>query len=427
MGSTTYYQTTFRARELAASVRPARETERWASMSIDERIQREPNLNRIRREIAPYLASHPDRFFGSVVVLVPQGSVIFEPIENFGHLPAAYRGAVENVGFLTIDQGEHIALDGQHRLIALREVISSKEQFGPNQHTVGDDEICVIVIEFESDKKTRTIFNKVNRHAKPTGASDNIITSEDDGFAIVTRRLLDQDLDGPFAPRHLLGTDRELVEWQRTSLTKTSTKLTTIAALYETVKDILTVNGFKHFSEKDDPIAPPEVQLADAFELASEWWHAILAMPQFQSVLSDPDVLPELRFSPIDQSALLYRPVGQISLVKGLAQAYAQARGEIDLSELVERAAQVNWSPISTNYWRDVIVRPDGRMISKKDAYELAADLLEYLVSPDTVDDETKVLLWTKWNLARGKAVGPDVADLEPEEMPQELPTPVAT
>ena len=64
MGSTVFYQSQFTARELVSSVRPARETDGWASMTIDDRMQRVPNLVRIRREIAPYLASHPDRFFG---------------------------------------------------------------------------------------------------------------------------------------------------------------------------------------------------------------------------------------------------------------------------------------------------------------------------------------------------------------------------
>ena len=49
-------------------------------MSIEERMQREPNLARIKREIVPYLARHADRFFGSVIVLVQPGSVEFEPI-----------------------------------------------------------------------------------------------------------------------------------------------------------------------------------------------------------------------------------------------------------------------------------------------------------------------------------------------------------
>jgi DNA sulfur modification protein DndB len=394
-------------------------------MSIDEKMQREPNFLRIRKEIAPYLASHPDRFFGSLIVLVPKGSITFEPIAGLASLPAAYSAGLEDMGFLTLGVGERIALDGQHRLLALREVITGKGQYGPFQHLVGDDQVCVLVIEFESDKKTRTIFNKVNRHAKPTSPSDNIITSETDGYAIVARRLLDSDLSGPFVAREYQGVPKEIVEWERTSLTKSSTKLVTLASLYETVVEILTTAGYSHFSEQDDPVAPAEVQIAEAYEVAADWWFAILEMPVFKSVLDDPNLIPELRFSATDSSALLLRPVGQVSLVRGLCQAYRRNRGELAIEELVRRASLVNWSPISSNYWRDVIVRADGKMIARKEAYAMAADLLEYLIRPATVDEEALMSLWSRWNLARGKVIAGDIDGLPPEELPQDLPTPV--
>jgi len=424
MGSTVYYQTTMRARELSTGVRPARETERWASMSIDEKMQREPNFARIKKEIAPYLASHPDRFFGSLIVLVPKGSITFEPLGDLAKLPAAYSAGLEDMGFITLGAGERIALDGQHRLLALREVITGKGQYGPFQHEVGDDQVCVLVIEFENDKKTRTIFNKVNRHAKPTSPSDNIITSETDGYAIVARRLLDTDLGGAFIAREHRGVPKELVEWERTSLPKSSTKLITLSALYETVIDILTGAGYRHFSEHDDPVSPPELQLQEAYVVANDWWSAILEMPVFQAVLENPDLISEIRFSATDSTALLLRPVGQVSLVKGLCQAFRRNRGEVSIEELVRRAQLVNWSPISSNYWRDVIVRPDGKMIPRKEAYQLAADLLEYLISPATVDDEAQMSLWSRWNLSRGKVIA-GYDDVPPEELPQDLPTPV--
>jgi DNA sulfur modification protein DndB len=425
MGSTVYYQSQFTARELVSSVRPARETDGWASMTIDDRMQREPNLVRIRKEIAPYLASHPDRFFGSLIVLVPKGTITFEPIESLIDLPAAYSRDAKNIGFITLGKGEHIALDGQHRLIALREVIQSKDSYGPLQHVVGDDEVGVIIIEFEEDKKTRTIFNKVNRHAKPTSASDNIITSETDGYAIVARRLLDASRGAPLESRVINGQSHDFVEWERTSLAKQSTKLITLAALYETVIDILSTAHYKSFSEAEDPVAPPEAQIDDAYELASEWWNAILEIPVFVDVLADPSLIPGIRFSATDTNALLLRPIGQIALVKGIAQAFRRNRGEVSVQELVRRASMLNWSPLSTNYWRDVIVKPDGRMIARKEAYALAASLIEYLISPSTVDDETQMELWVRWNSARGKVVTAGIDDLAPEEMPQDLPAPV--
>src|SRR3954454_8251164 len=117
----------------------------------------------------------------------------------------------------------------------------------------------------EPPRNPRRIFNKVNRHAKPTGRSDNIITSEDDGYALVTRRLLDTDLDAPFATRMVNDQQYEPVNWTSNTLPQKSSKLTTISALYESTQDILTYEGYKGFSEKESPVAPDEETLGTAY------------------------------------------------------------------------------------------------------------------------------------------------------------------
>ena len=64
MGNTNYFQCMMKADELVRAVRPAREIDGWASMSIGEKMQRRLNLNRIKNQIVPYLVRHADRFFG---------------------------------------------------------------------------------------------------------------------------------------------------------------------------------------------------------------------------------------------------------------------------------------------------------------------------------------------------------------------------
>lgn len=423
MGSTTYYETTMTARELTNSVRPARETDAWASASIDERIQREVNRSRVMSTIVPYLAQHPDRFFGSFIVLVPKGAVEFEPLtELVGNLPAAYRSSSQNIGYLTIDKGELIALDGQHRLLAFREVIQGGANLGPLWSEVGDDEVCVLLVEAESPQKTRRIFNKVNRHAKPTGRSDNIITSEDDGYALVTRRLLDTDLDAPFANRLINDQQYEPVNWTSNTLSQKSWRLTTISALYETVQDILTYEGYKGFSEKESPVAPDDETLDTAFEKVSSWWEMILTMDAFRAALMDPSTIPDTRFDADNPHTLLMRPVGQIALVKGLVYALMFSNGALPLTEVVRRANKLDFSCPPSSMWRDTIVRADGRMVARKEAYDLAARLIAYMIAADYMSEETKQRLWEDWNKARGKQPHAELDELEEHEQPEDLP-----
>jgi DNA sulfur modification protein DndB len=426
MGSTTYYETTMTARELTNSVRPARETDDWASASIDERIQREVNRSRVMSTIVPYLAQHPDRFFGSFIVLVPQGAIEFEPLtELIANLPAAYRSSSQNIGYLTIDKGELIALDGQHRLLAFREVIQGGTGLGPHWSEVGDDEVCVLLIEAESAQKTRRIFNKVNRHAKPTGRSDNIITSEDDGYALVTRRLLDTDLDAPFASRLINDQQYEPVNWTSNTLSQKSSRLTTISALYESVQDILTLEGYKKFSEKESPVAPDDDLLDSAYEKAASWWEEILKMDAFRSALNDPPSIPNVRYDSDNPQTLLMRPVGQIALVKGLVYALMSSNGDLSLSEAVRRANKLDYSCPPSSMWRDTIVRADGRMVARKEAYDLAARLIAYMIAADFMSEESKQRLWEDWNKARGKDPHTGIDELEEHEQPEDLPEPL--
>ncbi len=348
MGSTVFYETTMTARELTSSVRPFREKDGWASQSIEERMQRDVNITRVRKTIVPYLAEHPDRFFGSFIVLAESGAIEFEPLGDIVKgLPSAYRSSSEDIGFLTIDRGELIALDGQHRLIAFREVIqgasgTENSTFAP---VVGDDQVCVLFIEHENSQKTRRIFNKVNRNAKPTGKSDNIITSEDDGFAIVTRRLLDDSLHAPLAIRHSGdGTERELVNWHQANLSPKNRELTTITAVYETVKAILTFNGFQGFSEESNPVAPTEESLSKGYEIAADWWNEMLELPPFKEALADPDGIPDIRFANDNPGTLVLRPVGQIVLVMGVVEALERSKGALSYQDAINRCALVDWS-----------------------------------------------------------------------------------
>jgi DNA sulfur modification protein DndB len=164
MGNTTFYQLMMPARELVTGVRPAKELDEWANFSIEEKMQRELNTKRIRDEIAPYLARSKDRFFGSLIVLAWHSKVAFESLADVNvKLPNAYKSAIEGIGFVTIDGGHLIALDGQHRLVSLEQVVKH-DVVGSEAMSVADDDISVILIEWENNEKTRRIFNKVNRY-----------------------------------------------------------------------------------------------------------------------------------------------------------------------------------------------------------------------------------------------------------------------
>ena len=441
MGSTPYYVATMTARELVSTARPAAETDAWASASIEERMQREPNLRRVRDQIVPYLAQHKDRFFGAIIVVVPEGSIEFDPVTNYvRNLPPAYRQEGEAMGFIILGKGEYVILDGQHRWYAEREVILSTEYLGDEQRRVGDDDLTVIFVENTDLRKTRRIFNKVNRYARPTSRSDIILTSEDDGYAIITRRLLDADNeDAPLAEREIVDEEGrvsryELVQWHSSTLSKTMRHLTTIGAVYDNVKSILMLDGR---DDLDRVVSPPERVLEAAFEKVAPWFFMLLdRLDAYREALADPDSIRVKRFDVDHPHTLLLRPVGQIVLVRGITRAMRLSgdaetgRPRLTLDQAIERINKIDFSASANSIWRDTIVRASGRMVARNEAYNLAANLLAFLIAAEYYTPEEQWELWDAWNIARGKETDEHkIAELEAQgatgELPKDLPAPV--
>ncbi|MFE5603890.1 DNA sulfur modification protein DndB [Streptomyces coelicoflavus] len=382
MGSTPYYVTTMKVSDLVQIARPASEQEEWATTGLTERLQRELNDIRVRTEIAPYLANSPDRFFGAIILLLDSDEEPeFEPLSEVAKsLPKAYRSTMgkDSFGFLTIDSGERIILDGQHRFAALREVFIMRNVVGEYAKDVGDDEVTVIIVPRISTQHTRKIFNKVNRYAKNTSRGDNILTSEDDGFAILTRRLADDG--GPLAGKNHKG--ESLVNYKNNTIAERSTQLTTLSAIYETVRIIAEhYDMADDLNEKKTHVRPPEDTLDQGYEHVEGWWATVLdGMPKLKYGRDNTKLLPELRAKDADYG-LLFKPATHIVLFQALSQMLKADPG-LTLEDAVKRTYQLDWK-ITDPLWRDVLINSAHNILTKKENYNLAADLITYMVVGD--------------------------------------------
>ncbi|MBN3897630.1 MAG: DNA sulfur modification protein DndB [Nostoc sp.] len=412
MGNTDFYQAKMSARDLVQGVRAASSLEEWKGMSIEERMQREPDLKRIKGEIAPYIAGTQDRFFGAVIVLVYKGEIYFDSIKDWvsSKAPRAYQSVADDIGVITIDGGSLIMLDGQHRLLALEMVIKKPDEVsGECREEVPNDDICVIFINHEDNEKTRRIFNKVNRYAKTTSRGDNIITSEDDRSAIIARKLL---LDGAPLGVKANGSSDVIVEWKNNTLAARSTKLTTISVVYESVKLILAHNSVP----LDPTVRPTEEELEEYYGWAEQLWNTVLEKLQpYREALIDSSQIPEMRKDNHPYS-LLFKSAAQIALFKGVIIAI---RGDlISLDQAVQRANKIDWR-MSSEIWTNVLVTPGGTMARAQQAQNLGGKLIAYLISADKMTQEEIEALQREYNNAHGV----DINDPDAELIP--LPKPV--
>lgn len=143
-------------------------------------------------EIVKYLKNVPGRFLGAIIVAAHGGNPLYHPVQMQDP-----DGLLVNLdsefGVLEFNGSQsYFALDGQHRLKAIKDVVKQNPE-------LGDEDICVLIVSHadteQGRERTRRLFTNINKHAKVTTKAENIALDEDDSAAIITRWLL---LEHPF-------------------------------------------------------------------------------------------------------------------------------------------------------------------------------------------------------------------------------------
>lgn len=397
MGSTKYYQAVMRADELAATVHAAMDFEEFDSFMASERMQRKLSEERVERQIVPYLTNSADRFFGSIIVLVYKPERFnFETLSQLGSvsLDPAYREVGSTMGALTIEGGKLFALDGQHRLHALRTVVGEKVTprlklpiDGPYRDQVKDDMLSVIFLEFFDTERARRIFNKVNRYAKPTSKSTNILTSEDDGLAIIARSIAGLDDPGKFdstvtPPIPLaMNNGKPTLAIEGSSLRQTDPNLSNLEFVYKSVKAICDATGQPALDEATTIVRPDDEKLRVAYEVCVTWWKALMNdFDPYRQALKFPDLIVQSR-AHAERHSVAFRPVGQEAIIHGLMDAHK--RTKLPAEELIRRLNKLPLS-LEDDCWIAVLLGGGETRVRILGYTPLAGLLISYmLIGPD--------------------------------------------
>ena len=336
MGSWAYYIVKMQMKDIVKEVGFASEI--YNNKTLDDAIQRSLKESRVKNEIVEYLAKRSDRFFSSIVVAALGGNPTYSPVEitddpKFALLrPGGFGDAF---GVLTFDGGQrYFALDGQHRLKAIKTLIEQAEDNIPDlPEDFLEEEVSVIMLvrEEANDAKFMTsyrrIFSSLNRYAKPTDTDTNIIMDEDDAIAILTRRLL---------------TEHEFFLWQGRpdtnpvlktrgkNLRSGDTYFTTLQTLYSMNEKLLKtpVREAEGFASKTYKMFRPSEEILDAlFSELVMYWDALLN--EIPLLRSDPTRMRE-HDAPLENADeladnLLFWPIGQ-ELLAGVARSLLNRR-----------------------------------------------------------------------------------------------------
>ena len=223
-------------------------------------------------------------------------------------------------GVLTFDDTlKTYALDGQHRLTAINNLINETPHEAPAGFS--DEKISVIFVVPSEDttrdeflKSYRRLFSSLNRHAKPTDENTNIIMDEDDRFAIVTRRLFSEcdffKWDGL--------DENPRIDTTRTneSLTAGSSAYATLIALYRMNITLLwdpELQEDEQTYKKDHQLlqnTPSDAEVDELYEYLDKIWDAILI--NLPDLYKAPSVMRRAGANGEDglEDNLLFRPLG---------------------------------------------------------------------------------------------------------------------
>lgn len=381
MGSRDYYISKMTASELSGQVGIASQQSDWQELTLNELYQRKLNEKRVEQDIAPYLANTKDRFFGSIIVWIIEPDVaVFEPVSKMIDVLKSYESAAKSLGFLTLDstrtrnQSGLIALDGQHRLAALRKVVRNEVE-GSYSGDVNGDEVAVIFVKDRDVRSARDLFTVLNRSARRVTKSDVLIMSEVDGAAIVARELTGSSLLAPYG----LG-DQGLIKWDKNTISQKDQEITTLNAIYEVVQTVADHLKIDLQVGDEAGTAPKSADITMVREATHRWLSALFTHSSlFSEMREQPLKIVDYRKeSPV---SLMLKPVGFQAFFGAVAVSLDKAAGGMtDLDEVVRRLLEVDWN-IGSTFWKGIMVNAKGNVTNRKAEIQLASDLAAWMIA----------------------------------------------
>ena len=269
MGSRTYYSCLM---PLSAVPQFFKFTD-WSGMLPEDREQRVLVEKRVP-ELASYITENEDDYLFSSITASYKSAPAFEPFQS---------GA--DIGILKLQLGDELIInDGQHRCAGIvRALKNGSEQL--KQHT-----LSVLLFPWENTDRVQQMFSDLNRFVQKTSKSLDILYDKRDDVAAATLMMIEK-----------VPAFKELTEKEKISLESKSTKLFTLAALYDANVELL-----KPYSGNDIP--------TNAGLLIDYWTEIAKHMPDWGKVLGGQKLAVELRQEKISSHSTVLRALGGLGV-----------------------------------------------------------------------------------------------------------------
>lgn len=279
----------------------------WADISPEDREQRVLNEKRVP-DLAEYIVENEDDYLFSSITASYRNEPTFiaQPgIESDNAL-----------GMLKIRLGEDLIInDGQHRAAGIVQAITRNP-------SLGDHTISVLLFPYETKDRVQQMFSDLNRYVQKTSKSLDILYDKRDPISIATMFAIDR-----------IELFRELTEKADASLKSKSTKIFTLAALYDANRDLL--KGYESDTLEDQ-----------ANRLVEFWSTVAQHMPDWTKVLRGQKLAQELRAEKISSHSTVLRAMGGLG---------ADVVKEPDWKDRIAGLETIDWSKKNPD-WQDICI-----------------------------------------------------------------------
>ncbi len=301
MGGRVYYQTLIKLNAIPMMFKFTD----WIGAMPEDREQRVLNKKRIP-DIVSYIVDNEDSYLFSSITASYKCDVDFKPVGEDG------------LGMLSMDlqDAQFVINDGQHRCAAIAEAIKD------NPH-LADESISVLLFDYQSRERVQQMFTDLNKNAKSTSKSLNILYDKRDHMSQVVLDVCNK-----------VELFQGMVDKDAVSLPARSEKLFTLAALYDATEELL-----------DGDLAT--LTQGAQVEKAIDYWNTVAeVMPDWKKVKNGHLRSVDLRQERISCHTVVLRAIGGIG---------AELVKLPDWRERVARLDKIDWTKRNPD-WQNICI-----------------------------------------------------------------------
>ncbi|WP_449369864.1 DNA sulfur modification protein DndB [Thiomonas sp.] len=314
----------------------------WAGFTPEDREQRVINEKRIP-DLRDYILDNEDDYLFSAITASYKAEPLYVEVQN--------GGGEGSLGVLKLKLGDDLIInDGQHRAAGIAAALKENP-------AIGDHTIAVLLFPYENRERVQQMFSDLNRFVQKTSKSLDILYDKRDKISAATLSALE---DVPVF--------RELTDKDNQTLKVKSTKLFTLAALYDANSELLK--------------GREEQTVADNAALLVEWWSTVARyMPDWAAVLSHHKEAQELRAEKIASHSTVLRALG------GLGQ---ELMKDPTWRERLASLGSIDWSKKNRD-WENVCIVANS-VVSNRQARAATKAYVKSKLGMELTDAEKRAL-----------------------------------